>query len=144
MKHQLHKKLISKTEDKEVLAFTKSDFIDFVPQCLNIAVMYNLNEEETEWSDNMDCLEYHVRAFVCGKLNRMHRIYYEIRRFKVNLLNKECIILMLEEIKEKLTENEIYEYMPRFNIVRDKCMVLLNKINPHEVDIEALKKEYED
>lgn len=140
-KQRLSNILLDKTDDDQALTAAFRYFRNFVPQCLMFAVGEDLSEEQKDWADNIDCLEFYVRGYICGKFNRMHRIYFEIRRFEENLINKECIILMFEEIKEILDENEIYEYMDRFNTVYKKCLKLLNSINRFEVNIKQLKED---
>jgi hypothetical protein len=140
MKKRLINKLIENTENDNILSVVKKEFRNYIPKTLEIVLNQEKEESRIELADTMDCFEYHFRGYVCGKFNRMHRIYFELRRIEKTIFAKECILLMFDHIESLLVENEIYEFMDRFITAKQKCTKLLNEINKKEIDIENLKK----
>lgn len=139
MKKRLSKVLIEKTQDNNVLSIVTKEFRNYVQKALELSL--SLNQSRKELAGTMDCFDYHFRGYVCGKFNRMHRVYFELRRFEKTKLAKECIFLMFDHIENILVENEIYELMDRFISAKQKCVKLINQINPIEIDLKKLNNE---
>ena len=73
----------------------------------------NLHKRE---ANHADYFEYHLRRYVVGKTQTMHRVFAEIRQFRA--FNTESasvfIPILIDRVEETIFLNEWYELMPRF------------------------------
>lgn len=123
----LSKQLIANTDNEDLSKFIRQEFINFIPRNLEYIIHINGSEQERYFASHLDCFEYHFRAYVCGKSNRLHRVYYEIRNIPKEEFWEECLDYSIKQVGFIIRKNEIYEYMARYNYAREKCYKLIEK-----------------
>lgn len=109
--------------DKPELKGRLIKFVNVLPKGLQYAIHNNLSADKKNYFDSIDMFFFHYRWYIGGDHKTLHRVFFEIRRFKQNKYYSDSLLLgILNVIEKDLLENELYELMPKHLNARKKII----------------------
>lgn len=97
-------------------------YLSGLPGYLKAAEQIGSSPHARDLLNRTDYVDFHFRRYLSGRIQTLHRVFYEIRRFLD--LDPEAAPRMigfaLDAIERKLLDNEFFEIMPRYHTARSR------------------------